>query len=230
MKTKTMESVQVLLAGTTYMYQLFQNIFGNEPNAELYQALMDETTKDVLEIFRTSGHPGFDKGIGHLSRLGKYFNGDTDKALERLSSEYTHLLIGPNKLPAPPWESVYLSKEHLLFQESTLKVRQAYLKHNFIPAEYPHVADDHLALELDFMANLSKMTEEACAGQDNSRVLELLQEQKSFLTEHLLAWVPEFADRIQKSPTMYLYPAMAKMLNEFLHIHLEVIEEILSVI
>ena len=64
MKTKTMESVRVLLAGTTYMYQLFQNIFGNEPNAELYQALMDETTKDVLEIFRTSGHPGFDKEMG----------------------------------------------------------------------------------------------------------------------------------------------------------------------
>lgn len=225
-----MESALILLAGTTYVYQLFQNIFGTEPSIELYDALMDDTTKDALEMFRTPNYPEFEKGIEHLEKLKKYFNGDKERAVERLSSEYTYLLIGPQKLPAPPWESVYLSKERLLFQESTLKVRQAYLKHNFIPAEYPRVADDHLALELDFMANLSRMAEEAYAENNIEKTLELLKDQESFLKEHLLAWMPEFAEKIQESPTLYLYPVMAKMLKEFLEIQLKVIKEITSVI
>lgn len=162
--------------------------------------------------------------------MEQYFNRDKETALEHISNEYTHLLIGPHKLLAPPWESVYLTKERLLFQESTLKVRQAYVKHNFIPAEYPHVADDHLALELDFMANLSSLTENDYAEQNSDRSLELLEEQKSFLKEHLLVWVPEFAEKIQESPTLYLYPNMAIMLKEFLEIQLEVIEEVKAAI
>lgn len=230
MTTKTLESVQILLAGTTYMYQLFQSIFGNEPSAKQIEILMGETSKNAFDIFRTANQPDYDKSIEHLNRLKQYFNRNKEAALEQISSEYTHLLIGPHKLLAPPWESVYSSKERLLFQESTLKVRQVYVKHNFIPAEYPHVADDHLALELDFMANLSNLTEKAYDEQDMERVLWLLDEQKSFLKEHLLAWVPEFAEKIQESPTLYLYPNMATMLKEFLEIQLEVIEEITTTI
>lgn len=221
-----MESVQILLAGSTYLYRLFQNIFGNAPSTEQIDILTSDTTKDAFEIFRTDNNSSYEKGLEHLSRLEKYYRKDKKIALEKLTSEYNYLLIGPHKLLAPPWESVYLSKERLLFQESTLKVRQVYLEHNFIPAEYPHVADDHLALELDFMANISSMTQKAYEEQDRKQVLELLENQKSFLKEHLLVWIPEFSEKIQESPTLYLYPNMARMLKEFLEIQTEVIEEI----
>lgn len=228
--TKTLESVQILLAGSTYLYGLFQNIFGNAPSTEQIDVLTSDTTKDAFEIFRTENNSSYEKGLEHLSSLEKYYRDDKEAALEQLISEYNYLLIGPHKLVAPPWESVYLSKERLLFQESTLKVRQAYVRLGFLPAEYPHVADDHLALELDFMTNVSRMTEKAYVEQDRERVLQLLDEQKSFLKEHLLAWVPEFAKRIQESPTLYLYPNMATMLKEFLQIQLEAVEEIRATI
>lgn len=225
-----MESVQILLAGSTYLYRLFQNIFGNAPSTEQIDILTSDTTKDAFEIFRTDNNSSYEKGLEHLSRLEKYYRKDKKIALEKLTSEYNYLLIGPHKLPAPPWESVYRTTERLLFQESTLEVRRYYLNHSFIPAEYPHVADDHLALELDFMANLSSMTEKAYEEQDMEQVLQLLDEQKSFLKEHLLLWVPEFAERIQESPTLYLYPNMATMLKEFLEIQIEAIEEIKATI
>lgn len=228
--TKTLESVQILLAGTTYMYQLFQSIFGNEPSVEQIDIVMCDTTKEACNIFKTSNRPNYDESINHLARLEKYFKGDKKIALDHIKGEYTHLLIGPHKLLAPPWESVYTSKERLLFQESTLEIRRRYVNHGFIPAEYPHVADDHLALELDFMASLSGMTEKAYQEQDMERMLQLLDEQKSFLKEHLLGWVPEFAEKIQESPTLYLYPNMATMLKEFLEIQLEVIEEVMATI
>lgn len=40
--------------------------------------------------------------------------------------------VEPGSLPAPPWESAYLSEDRLLFQESTLEVRKAYLKYNYM--------------------------------------------------------------------------------------------------
>ncbi|WP_083244565.1 molecular chaperone TorD family protein [Bacillus halotolerans] len=30
---------------------------------------------------------------------------------QKLYKDYTHLFIGPNSIPAPPWESVYLDRE-----------------------------------------------------------------------------------------------------------------------
>ncbi|MEI3231097.1 MAG: molecular chaperone TorD family protein, partial [Gordonibacter pamelaeae] len=48
--------------------------------------------------------------------------------LGQLRSVYTKLFIGPAKLPAPPWESVYATGGRpLLFQESTLAVRRRLL-------------------------------------------------------------------------------------------------------
>lgn len=228
--TKTMESVQILLAGSTYLYRLFQNIFGNQPNIEQMDILTGDTTKDAIEIFRTGDNLSYEKGVEHLSKFEQSYYDDKKAVLEQLSDEYTSLFIGPKKLPAPPWESVYRSEERLLFQESTLEIRRCYLKYGFIPAEHPRVADDHLALELDFMANLSSIAEKAFEEEDLSWFRETLEAQKEFLTNHLLFWVPKFAEKIQESPTSSLYPSMAILLKGFLEIHQEVIEEITETI
>lgn len=221
--TKTLESIQILLAGSTYLYRLFQNIFGDTPNKAQLEILTSDTTKEAFEIF------GWE--ISPVLLKGKYrqtiFAGDAEEEIiDQLTSEYTRLLIGPGKLPAPPWESVYRSKESLLFQECTIEVRQCFLKYNFIPAEYPHVADDHLALELDFMANLNSMAERFYAEGNSGQLNRLLDDQKEFLLKHLLVWVPEFTERIQLSTTSYLYPDMAILLKEFLEKQVGMIQEI----
>ena len=42
---------------------------------------------------------------------------------ETLEEAWQRLFIGPYALPAPPWGSVYLDKENVLFGDSTLKLR-----------------------------------------------------------------------------------------------------------
>lgn len=224
--TKTMESVQILLAASHYSYELFQSIFGSAPNPALIEVLISDKTKDVFELFRMKDSYSYQKDIEHFSKFKQYYHDNKEEALELLSSEYTYLFIGPQKLPAPPWESFYCSREKLLFQESTLKVRQVYMKYDFIPAEHPHVADDHLALELDFLAILSGMAKKEYKEKNMKRFAQLLEEHKRFLQEHLLLWVPKFSERIQESPTRYLYPIMASMLKDFLEIQKDVIDEI----
>lgn len=223
-----MESVQIILAGNTYLYKLFQHIFGNEPTIAQLDMLNSDLTKEALDIFKSDEHLEFVKETKWLVEFAEQFKKDKEAILNQLSEEYTRLLIGPNKMPAPPWESVFRSEERLLFQESTLEIRRCYLKYGHIPAGYPHVADDHLALELDFMAGLSSLAEKTYANEEFSQFRVILNDQTDFLTNHLLFWIPEFAEKIQASETHYFYPKMAYLLTEFLRIQLGVIEEIKS--
>lgn len=226
--TKQLESVQIILAGNTYLYKLFQHIFGNEPSNSIIAILNSDMTKEALDIYNSQDNEGFANSIEFLSELSGRFEKKKEVLLEQLIGEYTRLFIGPNKMPAPPWESVFRTEERLLFQESTLEIRRCYLKYNFLPLEYPHVADDHLALELDFMASLSSLAEKAYSDGDFNQLQEILKDQKEFLENHLLLWIPEFAQKIQESATHYLYPNMTGLLNEFLRIQIGVIEEIKS--
>ncbi|WP_042349439.1 TorD/DmsD family molecular chaperone [Bacillus massiliigorillae] len=223
---KAYETIQIILAGNTYAYNLFQNIFGNDPSMEQFEILTNEMTKEALDIFNMQDKQEYSIRINELEEFARRFHKDKHAVLEQVRTEYTRLFIGPGKLPAPPWESVYRTDARLLFQESTLEIRRRYLKYQFLPAEYPRVADDHLALELDFMANLSSMAEKACEDNDFKKLNRLLEEQKDFITNHLFKWIPEFSKKMQESSTSYLYPSMANLLNEFLVIQMEVLDEI----
>jgi TorA maturation chaperone TorD len=154
------------------------------------------------------------------------------------------LFVGPDKLIAPPWESVYRSKEGLLFQESTMTVREIYLAHGLHPEGYPHVADDGLALELDFLARMTdralKLVQDMETGSDDAasaparddqtaaRLLDNLTVQESFLRVHLLFWVPKLLERTAASPTRLLYPQLTKVLLYFLQKDHETVAELLG--
>ena len=53
--------------------------------------------------------------------------------------------------PAPLWESVYLGKEHLLFEEVTLAVRECYHHYGLSFIREGNEPDDHIVIELEFL-------------------------------------------------------------------------------
>lgn len=225
------DGIAIVLANRHYLYELFQHIFGNEPNLELIEIATSEHTQKALELLLLDENDHkFNVYLSSLPELKQAISTDADGTLDKLKSEYTYLMLGPNKLPAPPWESVYLTKERTLFQESTLKVRREYLKYQFLPANYPHEADDHLALELCFMVHLSKLAQDNFEEENIEEVKTLLSDQKAFLEEHLLLWIGDFAEQIQLSKTHYLYPQMATLTEQVLKIDAAVLDELISMI
>lgn len=62
-----------------------------------------------------------------------------------------------------PWESVYVSPDRLVFQASTLAVRDAYGAAGFVAKNKGAEPDDHIATECDFMAKLAAQAAEAFA-------------------------------------------------------------------
>lgn len=175
------DGIAIVLANRHYLYELMQHVFGHEPNLELLEIATSKHTQEALMLLLDE-----EKLNDHLAVLAEVKQAvslDEEGMLDKLKSEYTYLMLGPNTLPAPPWESVYLNEERTIFQESTLKVRRTYLEYQFLPANYPHEADDHIALELDFMAHLGKLTQERFEEENIEEVKRLLSDQKAFLED-----------------------------------------------
>ena len=222
------DEIAIVLAGRNYIYRVLKNVFGQEPDLQLLESVTSDFTGEVLDLMLDEECFALYKEV--TAHLHKALSLGSEEALDRIKSEYVYLMLGPGKLPAPPWESVYVSKARVLFQESTLKVRQAYLEYQFLPVAYPHVADDHIAIEMDFMAQLGQMCQESFENDDVQGLQKILTDQKSFLENHLLVWIGDFAEQIKSSKTHHFYPQMASLAKHITYADRTAIDELLAVI
>ncbi len=219
-------SAEILLANRLYVYSLLYKVLAREPDAELLSLLTAESAGEAFALLG-SGEDTLAKVPAFFAQLRGEFN---DAFVSEARSEFTRLFIGPIKLVAPPWESVYIGKEAMLFQESTLAVRRFYQNYGLQPEGYPRVADDSLALELAFM---SKLAERACTafGQEKREELRsALTGSSEFLTEHMLVWIPKFLERMSESPSKVLYPQLCLILSAFISADKDVLSELLEIV
>ena len=118
-----------------------------------------------------------------------YQNGISDQDFFDMKQDYTRLFIGLDAvMPVPPWESVYLSRDHMVFQEETRQVREWYFRFNLAPEKLNREPDDHIALELVFLSRLAQLSLMALEQNDLQSSRSYSQAQADFLTEHLLRW------------------------------------------
>lgn len=123
--------------------------------------------------------------------------------LPALRGDYTALFVGLEQVGAPPWESVYLSRDHLLFDEQTLAVRQAYAQYGLQIPKLEREPDDHIGFELLFLAHLLEQAGHALTRNDDA-AQGYLQAAQAFLQEHPQRWVEQFVERVlQRAETDY---------------------------
>lgn len=109
--------------------------------------------------------------------------------LQVLQNSYVSLFINAlPEVPCPPYGSVYL--EGALMGGSTIRVRNLYLEYGFQTEEMA----DHIAVELEFLAFLTTLS------NDNPP-----REDYDFLLDHLRAWTPEFFDRVENKDEIGFY-------------------------
>lgn len=227
MNKESLEAIQLLLETRVFGYDLLRRTFLEEPTKEFLGILGE---KGFIESFPfTEEREEIREGVKQVATFFQEHDLKSEEEYDCLHWDYTRMFIGPDKLPAPLWESAYLHKERLLFQEQTLMVRQAYLKYQFLPKHFQQEADDHLGLELDFMYQLSVEALKCLKAQDYTGLSEVLDDQKAFLQEHLLKWVPDLAVEILASATLDFYPGMAKILKGYLILDREALEELLDI-
>lgn len=106
--------------------------------------------------------------------------------LDRLAADYAAIYIN-NTLRAAPAESVWIDEEGLAYQQPMFQIRDWYRTHGLAAQDWRKRPDDHLVLQLQFVAWLLRR------GTSGSSELE---EIARFLDEHLLRWLTDFARRV----------------------------------
>ncbi|WP_462411885.1 TorD/DmsD family molecular chaperone [Neobacillus sp. Marseille-QA0830] len=204
--------LQPFLQSRRNFYQLLYLLF-MEPKANLFFCDLgkDIPFHELEEIHEAGG------GL-----LGQFFYCLSEDQIHQENEEYHRLFLGPGLMAAPPWESYYRNKDHLLFEECMYQIREFYHQYGLQNVSENREPDDSLLLELEFMIFLS----EQCLQQTNLEALEpFVATQIDFLNDHLLIWIPLFCERIIKNTTSQLYLGAAMLLEDFCRFDLETLTE-----
>lgn len=196
-----------------FAYDVLRRLLTEEPTAELLIYLRDEG----LSLFPADESlPAMQTALDAMqddlnTRMLK--SGASD--FETLHWDFTRLFIGPESPPAAPWESVYVSRDKLLFQESTLSVKTFYQQHGFHLPETEYEAADHIGYELDFLWNLSVKASQALDSGQIENINAPLQASAEFMEAHLLAFMTPFCRELNNHAETVFYRQFSTLLEVF---------------
>ena len=170
--------------------------------AECYY-LPEDKLLEQLEDFGQVGAQWF----GEVLR-----NAPTAGDLETHKVDYSMLFVGPFKLLAPPYGSVYL-EDGKFMALSTLDAKGLYEREglDIVVKDAP----DHISVELEFMYYLAIKEADARQNSDLEEADRLQGQQGSFLQAHLGSWVEAFAHRVEEHAEMEFYKALARATRDF---------------
>jgi len=135
---------------------------------------------------------------------------DWGEFVERLNIEHTRLFDGPGQVPAPPYASFYLNDQRLMGPE-TMAVRRKYIQYGVASVHMGQSPDDHIALELAFMAYLNSEASSSLAKGEDGRCKTLIEAQANFLHDHLLTWVPQFCSNVISTTNEAFFTGLSKL-------------------
>ncbi len=152
-------------------------------------------------------NPDMNRGADLLQRFAHEAGGlPLAGVAEQLRDDFNRLFVGPASLAAPPWESVYRSRERTLFGPTTLQVREFYRRWGVALRTAHHEPDDHIVYELEFLLLLTeRAASDPGAGEARQR----------FLSEHLLKWVQPFASLMEDEAESLFYQGIARLLSGY---------------
>ena len=192
------EAVAALRARAGW-YRLLAGVFAEELRGEFLRALRgDAVLKDLAAL-----------GV----ELGPEFIREDEAALEEaLACEYTMLFVAPGGFP--PVESVRLQGG--LRQRASTETQAFYAAEGFAVAAGRFARfDDHLAVELGFVAALLERQGQALGDGDAVLAARLEKTVKRFWVKHLGLWVRGYAALVERAARHPFYREMAGLLGAF---------------
>jgi len=185
----------------------------------------------VVELYSTEVKDGFQELSNYLQGLCEEKE-KMNRVLVELAADYAELFLGVGYargkgegIPHPS-ESVYLGG--YLYSDVVEKLFDAYLEEGLVKSPDFNEPEDHIALELYFMAHLCRKANMHLDLGRQQDLLKYLNMQKAFLNEHLLKWAPRLAEDIIKYANTIFYRAIGKIMREFLKVEGGNIEKLIE--
>lgn len=175
--------------------------------AETYKILAECHRIPDQELLEAVGNlDASDSGLEHLARTA------AKSDLAELLVDHAGLFIGPYKLQAPPYGSVYL-EDGVLMGNSTMNAEYLYFQEGMEASG--REAPDHITAELEFMYVLIGREIEAVRAGDVEAAGRYRQKQNTFLGMHLGAWIAEFTARVKQRAQTEFYRTLADVAGRF---------------
>ena len=118
--------------------------------------------------------------------------------LDELAADYAAIYLN-NRFGASPYESVWLSDEHLACDRSMFELREIYAAAGWQVSDWRSRFDDHLVLQLQYLRQVL-----ASAAVDPEKLAV-------FIDQHLGYWLPDWAQRVSTHCNTAFYAALAEL-------------------
>ena len=180
--------------------------------ARLFREEVDLPTLRELQQMRfpqATGNAAADEGY---HQLYDYLKRAWDDSVTELAIDYVSTFIGHGVngySAAYPYESVYTSERRLLMQEARAEVLT--LRENELMRGNWNEAEDHIALELEFMQRLSLRAADALSDDAEDEAIAYLRTSYDFLENHLLNWVPMLVADMRMHARTLFYQGLAQL-------------------
>lgn len=147
-----------------------------------------------------------------VGRMRTAVSKDLDEVSMALNVQSTRLFhTAVEKLPAPPYESVWTDGEGLLGGPSTAAVAQAYRAAGVTVAEdVGATLPDHVAREFEFLAHTMRNEARALEADRHDDAALWHERSSRFYHEHLMRWVPLFFEAIISDDSSEFFGGLAE--------------------
>ena len=210
MQAHTMNDLSSTILGESLLFGLLGKILYTDLDKTWLESLIRE---DVFsEAPFGAEQVEMQRGIELLQRWSNENRGGLEvPQFKALQADNLRMFIGLDKVPAPMWESVYFSEKKLIFQEQTLQVREWYARFGLQAERINREPDDHIGLEMLFIAHLASLALQAIEQNDENKLNDILQAQREFLSDHLLRWGPAWAKLVKQHAATDFYRGIAHL-------------------
>ena len=136
-------------------------------------------------------------------------------AIEAVAVDHARLFVGPFKLKAPPYGSVYLDGDRQVMGDSTMEVIQIYESAGLAMDDEFKELPDHIAAELEFMHFLIQGATEVYVKGDMEGAMKFVSTQDLFLNRFLSSWVSPFSEAVKQGAQTRFYRALVECASVF---------------
>jgi TorA maturation chaperone TorD len=171
-----------------------------EPTAAIVTALQQAPLEEQLALVLVS-EPSLAAFAAFALALDEVPSPIDQAALDDLAAGYADVYLRYT-YRASPEESVWLSEDELQRQAAMFDAREFYRRHSLVATDWAKRPEDHLVLELRFLARVLEKQDFAEAAR--------------FLDTHLLRWVKRFAVRLVQAGAPNWYAALALLTASYL--------------
>jgi len=118
--------------------------------------------------------------------------------LDELAADYAAIYL-TNSFGASPYESVWLSDEHLACDRPMFELREIYAASGWRAPNWRRRFDDHLVLQLQYLRQVL-----------GNAVVDL-EKLANFIDQHIGYWLPDWAQRVSAHCDTRFYAALAEL-------------------